>query len=288
METSVTKPAHGEQTQIREASALKISIVTPVLNGAPFVADAVRSVLRQSHDDLDYLIIDAGSTDGTQDIVNAEINGDGRARLIVRPAESLYRSIIWGLEQAQGDVLCWLNADDLYTSWAFAAIEQFARNNPEARWFSGLPGCWDKDGVLRMVRNDAWRPRQLIAQGWFHRDLLGFIQQESIFFSRSLFGALSSEEREKIAASSLAGDFMLWKRLARHAPLTLVPTVLGGFRRHGANQSIAKSADYMEEVKKEGAIFLPPLLRGVARRSFQSISCNKTFAASLREDAEVV
>lgn len=264
---------------------MKFSILTSVLNGADFLADAVQSVQRQSWPDLEHLIIDAGSVDGSLDIVKTAMRDDPRIRLFERPGETLYQSIIWGLSHSSGDMLGWLNADDLLPPWALAAVAHFVEADKQRLWVSGLPGCWDRNGILRYVRPEAQRPQSLIRQGWFHKDLLGFIQQESVFFQRSLFDALSETEKKEIANAKLAGDFMLWKRFARRAPLWTAPTALGGFRRHGANMSENRMEEYMREVAADGAVFLPPGARVIARTLYRKLGALAALRAAEREDA---
>jgi len=247
---------------------MKFSIVTTVLNGASFIGATVASVLAQTHEDFDYVIVDAGSTDGTQDIVSALIRDDARATLKSAPGAGMYRAILDGLSQARGGMLAWINADDLYTPWAFGRVAAYCAVHDNAQWVTGLPAAWDDKGSLTMVRPQGAHPQRLIRDGWFHRDLLGFLQQESMFFSADLFARLTKEDLDHIASFRLAGDYALWRRFARHAPLETIPTVLGGFRRHAGNRSIAGMSDYMEEVRREGATFLPWPLTPLARRIY--------------------
>lgn len=264
---------------------MKFSVITSVRNGAAFLPDAIKSVRDQSWTDHEHIIIDAGSTDGSLEIIKDAARTDPSVRFFERPDEPLYRSIIWGLSNAKGEFVSWLNADDLLAPWAMAAVAQFVGANPQCAWASGLPGCWDREGVLRYVRPDAWRPRALIRDGWFHKDLLGFIQQESIFFRKSLFDSLSDADREAVGASALAGDFILWKRFAQRERLWTIPTALGGFRRHGANMSERRMLDYMDEVRRDGAVFLPPLIRQAAQTAHRILSAQATTQAALKEDA---
>ncbi len=264
---------------------MKFSVITSVLDGADYLADAIASVQRQTWPDVEHVIIDAGSVDGSLDIVKKAMRGDPRIRLYERPGETLYQSVIWGLSHSSGDMLSWLNADDLLPPWSMAAVARFVAADEERQWVSGLPGCWDRNGVLRYVRPEAWRPQALIKHGWFHKDLLGFIQQESVFFSRRLFNSLSEAEKNEIAGARLAGDFMLWKRFARRAPLCTAPTVLGGFRRHGANMSENRMEEYMREVVADGAVFLPSGVRFIARSLHRRLSALEAMRAAEKEDA---
>ncbi|MEL7488151.1 MAG: glycosyltransferase [Pseudomonadota bacterium] len=263
---------------------MKFSIITPVLNGAAFLQAAIGSVQRQDHEELEHIVIDAGSSDGSLDIASDAARNDQRITVVRRPDEPLYQSILWGLDQAQGDVLSWLNSDDLYTPWALSTLADACAIDEPPQWLTGLPACWDQDGRLRYVRPEAWRPRALIKRGWFHKDLLGFIQQESTFFSSALYRKLTTAEKRSIAARRLAGDFALWKMLARHAPLTPVPSVLGGFRRHGANQSISGMDVYMAEVREIGAVFLPFPLRPLAQKTVRIVTALAASGAAASAD----
>jgi len=266
---------------------LKFSIVTSVLNGATYLSETIRSVSGQSHADFEHLIIDAGSDDGSHDIALQAAKQDTRVRVFSRPGEALYASLLWGLDQAEGDILSWLNADDLYAPWALASVDEYLRRNSKCDWLSGLPGCWDSEGRLRFVRPEGWHSRRLIRQGWRHKDLLGFLQQESMFFSRALYGRLDGDERKAITDCRYAGDFVMWKAFAARAKLDVLPTALGGFRRHGANQSVVNMDAYMDEVRKAGAVFLPWPLRELAQFSHRAISASSAAKKAIREDLDL-
>lgn len=249
-------------------STLKISIVTSVLNGGAYLAEAMKSVTAQSYDNWDYLIIDAGSDDGSYEQAQAAAS-DPRIRVERRAGEGLYASLLWGLEQSKGDMLAWLNADDFYPSWSFASLQRFMARRPDAQWVTGLPGCWDREGRLQFVRARAWHPKSFIRRGMFHGEALGFLQQESMFFSRTLFEKLTADEKKTFAAQKYAGDFYLWKKLAEHAPLVTAPTLLGGFRQHDRNMSAANAEGYMAEARALGAWTPPPVIAAAARRLYE-------------------
>lgn len=263
---------------------MKFSVVTSVLNGAEFLNGTIASVRQQTWRDHEHIIIDAGSTDDSIDIIKAAAANDPRLRFYSRPGEPLYQSIVWGLSEATGDVLSWLNADDLLTPWAMAAVARSLRADAAMQWVTGLPACWDRDGVLRYVRPDVVRPQILIRNGWFHRNLLGFIQQESIFFTKSLFQSLSDEDKKAVAGASFAGDYILWKRFARRTRLRPIPTVLGGFRRHDGNMSVQHADRYMEEVAADGAVVLPPVVDRLAQSAHRCISAVASMRLAMRED----
>lgn len=263
---------------------MKFSVVTSVLNGAAFLSQTIRSVTNQSYAELEYIIIDAGSTDGSVEIAEDAARSDARIRVYHREGEPLYSSILWGLDQATGDVLSWINADDLYTEWAFATIVQYLSQDENAQWLSGFPTCWDAQSRLRFVKPEGWRPQKLIQAGWFHQDLLGYIQQESVFFSRALYEALTQAERDNISSCALAGDFVLWKALAVRQPLVTIPSVLGGFRRHGDNLSVKHAAQYMTEVRAAGGYFPSIPTRMVAQYLYRIVSSVSAARLAIRAD----
>lgn len=235
---------------------MKFSIVMPVLNGARFIEPAIESVRAQSHEDWELLVMDGGSTDGAADIASDFAKQDPRISLHVGPDQGMYDAILKGFEQANGDWFAWLNSDDLYAPWCLATVAQFAEAGDSA-WVTGCPGCWDDKGNLRYLRPGALYPRNLIRAGWFHEKLFGYLQQESIFFSKSLFARLASSDIERVRSMRYAGDFLLWRLFAEHAPLETVPAVLSGFRRHNGNLSCLHSDEYLREVRQTQP-FMPP------------------------------
>ena len=250
-------------------------IVTTVRNGQPFLSRAIESVTSQTYSNWRYLIIDAGSDDGSLDVARAAADQDERIELAERPGEPLYQSLLWGLSQADGDMLAWLNADDYYAPWALQSLATHLAGTP-AQWVSGLPVCWDETGAMQFLRPRGLHPQSWIAKGSFHLGALGFLQQETIFFSRSLFERLTDEERATFARQKLAGDYFLWKTFARHTPLKTLPCVLGGFRKHGRNMSGDHLDTYMAEVREIGGFFPSPRFAFMLRRAYEAIAALKT------------
>ncbi|MEX6632495.1 glycosyltransferase [Hyphococcus lacteus] len=262
----------------------KFSIITPVLNGEKYLAETINSIRSQSFDSYEHIIVDGGSSDQTLTIANEAASQDSRLQVLERPGLGQYAAIVEGFGHACGDWLSWLNADDLYTSWALEVVFGFAKRREDADWVSGFPACWDADGTLRFLRPEGWHPQILIKGGWFHSQLLGYIQQESVFFKRSLFEGLSTSEKAMFQNANLAGDFKLWKSFAAQTKLVTVPTVLGGFRRHANNRSIVGEEKYIQEIRTAGAKFLPQPLANLARAIY--LRATSTRAAQLAHEED--
>ncbi|GGY56485.1 glycosyltransferase [Parvularcula lutaonensis] len=258
-----------------------ISIVTPVLNGERFLRETLESVRSQSEVSFEHITVDGGSEDSTTAIVQEFAHQDPRFRLVESPGTSQYEAIDIGFSQSRGQIIAWLNADDMYLPWAFSTVLRWKTAFPKERWVTGFPACWDETGALTYLKPLASWPRWMIREGWFHDGLLGYLQQESMFFDRTLYDGLPAEERKKFTSARLAGDFILWRAFARNAHLSTIPTLLGGFRRHGDNRSEKQAEAYRQEVLATAPRQLPNFIGGRLRSAFLRWSANQALMLSL-------
>jgi len=252
-------------------------IVTSVLNGARYLEATLQSVDAQAYRDWVHYVVDGGSTDATLEIVAKSIANEPRRKLIAGPDHGMYDGIFKGFARAhedggsEDDICFWLNADDLIAPWALATMVQYF-DNLKADWLTAFPGQWDAQGRLVSVYPVAWYPQSLIRAGLFNGSALGWIQQETTFFTRRLLNLVPATQLREIRAARLAGDFMLWREFARHRPLLSIPTVIGGFRNHGGNASVQKQDSYYRELRHAGALLLPAPLGRLARGAYWLIA----------------
>jgi glycosyltransferase involved in cell wall biosynthesis len=243
-------------------TARRFFVVTPVLNGERFISQTLASIDSQSFREWTHYVVDGGSQDGTIELVRQSMEQEPRRRLIQGRDRGLYDAVFKGFEAADAeglgddDICLWLNADDLLAPWAFATMKQ-AFDLYLADWVTGQPGQWDAEGRLVLVRPSGWYPRRCIRNGWFNSHCLGWIQQESTFFTGRLLRRLRADTVETIRTAGMAGDFVLWRAFAEFSALQPAPTFIGGFRMHDANLSIGDSDRYVQEVRAHGA-FMPP------------------------------
>lgn len=260
---------------------MKFSIVTPVLNGQTYIKAAIDSVVAQTYDNWELIIMDGGSTDDTVEIARAYASADPRIHCYAEADAGIYDAILNGFSRSDGGWLSWLNSDDLYAPWCLATTKDYIEYY-DCEWLIGYSGCWDDKGRLRYARPAGLYPRKLIAAGWFHDNLLGFLQQESIFFSRALFDRLTAAELDEIRTMKLAGDFLLWRRFAQHTKLHTVPSVLGGFRQHGDNISSMEAANYRDEIRETGIVEPPRIMANVFAPVFRFFSAWSMMRAAAR------
>ncbi len=222
-------------------AALKVSLVTPVFNSAEYLSATLESIRSQKADNLEYIVCDGGSTDGSWDIIQS--NRDLITHAIREPDRGMYDALMKGFSVASGDVFGWINSDDLLMPWCLDCVTTYFSKVPTCNWLTGIPSLFNARGQMVWVAQIAPRYRKSwIRRGWYSGKGLGPIQQESTFFRSSLFRQVGGLNRDM----RLAGDFDLWKRFAGSADLHQVGTVLAGFRMHGKNLSSNIEAYYQE------------------------------------------
>jgi glycosyltransferase involved in cell wall biosynthesis len=224
-----------------------ISIVTPNFNYAHFLGDTLRSVVDQDYPALEYTVLDGGSSDGSIDIIRAY--GDRISTWRSRPDDGHYAAVNEGLDEASGEILGWLNSDDILLPGALKTVGDIFRSRPDVSWLTtAVAGQIGPGGALTATRlpgfsrDSFFSGRHLMG---YRRRGYSFIQQESTFWRRSLWekvGGLRSELK-------LAADFALWADFFSHAELHVTDAMLGAFRVHDTNRS-ADMCSYGQEASR--------------------------------------
>ena len=264
-----------------------MSIQMPLVNGARYVRRAVDAILEQTYDCWSLSIYDAGSTDGSWEIVQEYSRENPKISSYQASDTGIYDALCKAFEGADGDVFAWLNADDMFLPWTFSQVAD-AFLVEGVTWVGGYPAIWDKHDQVRSIVPVAAPHARWIREGWMHDELLGCIQQESTFFSAGLWRGLSLTQKQRFSSLKLAGDFYLWTQFAEHASLQFIPTVLGGFRRHKKNRSVAHRSLYQQEVYECGGKRLPAWLAKKARGLHDLISTRRALYAARAAMAHLV
>jgi glycosyltransferase involved in cell wall biosynthesis len=223
----------------------KISIVTVCYNMENYIEQTILSVLSQEYPNLEYIIVDGGSTDNTINIVNKYKSKI--SKIISEPDNGMYDAINKGFNASTGDILAWLNADDAYFPWTLKTISNIFAEHDEVNWIAGIPAFLDEErNLTNIYTHAAARPTKAIANGWFREGVYGYLQQEGMFWRRNLYfnsGGLDINYK-------YAGDFELWTRFASHSDLVTVAIPLGAFMKRNSGISIGSREKYLKEIKK--------------------------------------
>ena len=235
----------------------RISIVTPSYNQGQFIEDTIRSVLLQGYPNLEYIVMDGGSNDGTIDVIRKY--QDRLAYWDSTPDEGQYDAINKGFSHSTGDIMAWLNSDDKYAPSALSVVADVFASFPDVEWITTLYGLtFNEQGQAVGIAN--WRGfnRNLFLRGanlpHESRYATGWIQQESSFWRRSLWERAGGRVD---ASLQLAADFDLWTRFYQHAQLYGIAALLGGFRKHRWQ----KTRNHLDEYTNEARQSLAPYRR---------------------------
>jgi glycosyltransferase involved in cell wall biosynthesis len=228
-------PANSTANSTRAGRELRrptVTVLTPSLNGGEYFNMTLRSVLSQSGDfNLQWIVIDGGSNDGTLSLLKS-IN-DPRVRWISEVDNGQAAAINKGIAMAQGDIIAWLNCDDLYLPGAIQAAVTAFENNPSAQWLVGRCGIVNEEGAP--IRHAVTRYKDRLLSSFSFRRLLqiNMINQPAVFWRRD-FGLSCGPLDESLHYTM---DYDLWLRMATRRPPLIVKEVLADFRVHGESKS---------------------------------------------------
>jgi hypothetical protein len=244
----------------------KISIVTPSFNQSKFLEASIQSVLSQNYPNLEYIIIDGGSSDGSLEIIKKYESF--LHYWCSEPDAGHYDALNKGFAKSSGEIMAWLNSDDMYCPWAFKTVSSIMSSLPEIRWLSSLqPMFWDWHGYCIGTNYVSGYSKQAFLDGCYTASckyaVSSWIQQESTFWHRSLWEQVGSNLRTEY---HLAADFDLWARFFNYADLFGVDCPLGGFRiqhnqRSNQGEAYASEAQTSLDAIRQLNNWSPDLLR---------------------------
>jgi glycosyltransferase involved in cell wall biosynthesis len=219
------------------AAPLTVSIVTPCLNPGRHLAPTLDSVLWQDYPHIEYLVMDAGSTDGTIKLLRSF--GD-RLRWISEPDGGQADAINKGFARTSGDILGWLNADDTYSLGAVRAAVEFLAQHPEVGMVYGDADFIDEAGkrIGPCAHVEPFNRHRLIHYS-------DFIVQPAAFFRRSAFEAVGGVD----ANLHWAMDYDLWLKLAERHTIAYLPKVLAHYRWLSASKTASGGWKRIDEIR---------------------------------------
>lgn len=212
----------------------RVTIVTPSFNQAAFLERTLRSVLEQDYPNLEYIVIDGGSTDGSLEIIQRY--ADRLTFWSSKPDAGQADGINKGLRRATGEFAAWLNSDDTYQPGAIREAVEALKTDPELGMVYGNVESVDEHGhTIHIQRFEQYSLQDLMQ--------FSIIGQPSVFMRRSVLeraGYLDLNYHYLL-------DHQLWLRMAALAPMQHVPRTWSKASYHQQAKNLAGGAKFGEE-----------------------------------------
>lgn len=261
----------------------RISVVTPSFNQAAFLEETIRSVLLQGYPNLEYIVVDGGSTDGSVDIIRRY--KPWLSWWVSEPDAGQTDAIRKGVQRASGEVLAWLNSDDFYCPDTLGIVGARFALSPAVDLLYGDCDMIDDEGrLLTQFRAHKGETRRLLAEN--------FIPQPSTFCRACVWNANCGVD----AKLQYVMDHDLWIRLfLSGVEVDYLPATLSRFRYHSFSKTGLISVQFGYEFltvldKLSGALKSAGLesdLLKAYNRTFRSIITLHERGANSTEEAQV-
>lgn len=205
----------------------RVSIVTPSYNQAHFLEETIHSVLDQDYPEIEYIIVDGGSTDGSVEIIQRY--ADRLAWWVSERDQGQTDALNKGFARATGDIFAWLNSDDTYLPGAVSEAVVYLQMHHEVGLVYGDANYIDEAGRVL--------GKFLSRQTDYRRLLRGFvyIPQQTTFFRSNLWRQVGPLD----PTLNYAMDYDLWVQLAKITKLKYIPCLWANFRLHGTSKAVA-------------------------------------------------
>lgn len=222
----------------------KISIITPSKNQGQFIEQTIRSVLLQGYPDLEYIIMDGGSLDNTIDILR--MYSDHLA-WVSEEDSGQANAINKGLKIASGQIVAYLNADDILLPGSLFEVADAFKNNRNAMWLTGQCRIIDEQGNEIRKPITIYKNMLLRVRGMPLLLVTNYISQPSTFWRRELITRMGLFDEDL----HYVMDYEYWLRLYAKYPPLFIPKYLAAFKIHQSSKTTSSGhkREYIDEEK---------------------------------------
>jgi glycosyltransferase involved in cell wall biosynthesis len=239
--------------------------VTPSYNQAQYIEATIKSVLDQDYPNLEYIVIDGGSDDGSVEVI--QNHADQLAYWVSEPDSGQTEALIKGFKRSSGEIMCWLNSDDLLMPGTLHEVAAVFARKPNWQVVYGDDLLIDPEGRVILVEKEIGFNRFI----WMYH--FNYIPQPSTFWRRSIYERVGGLD----ARWDLAMDADLWIRFAEHTDLHHVPRVWSQFRVYPdqKNQRLRTKSDAEDALIRSRYLGREPLwsrrLKRVAAKGLRAV-----------------
>lgn len=214
-----------------------VTVVTPSFNQAQFIRATIESVLSQDYPNLEYIIMDGGSTDDTAEVVRPYLN---RLTYISEPDHGQSHAINKGFAMAKGSIVAWLNSDDIFLPGAISKAVAALQEHPAAAAVYGDGFQIDADGNVKQKF-----PYTQHFDRWKLTFVSDYILQQTVFFRKSALDAVGPL-REDL---HFVMDWEILIRLAQRFDFVYIPEEMGSIREYEAAKTSAGGTRRATEIR---------------------------------------
>ncbi len=242
LDYSALSPIQGNERRADRSPvprAPAITVVTPSLNQGAFIERTIRSVLEQNYERVRHLVIDGGSTDGTLEILQrARDRYPGRFDFVSEPDRGQAHAVNKGFDRASGDVVGWLNSDDVYEPGCFEAVAGAFRDHPGCDVLYGRAHyLGEEDQLLGVYPTHTEFRWQTLAHECF-------ICQPTVFLRRRVLDDGFRLDEELL----MCMDYDFWIRLGKELEVRFLDQVVASSRMYRDNKTISRRSEVYREI----------------------------------------
>lgn len=218
---------------MKEIHSPLVSIITPSFNQGQFIEETIESILTQDYSNIEHIVVDGGSTDGTLEILEKYSKRDPRFRFISEPDRGQAHAINKGLKMAQGEIIGWLNSDDTYLPGAIdKAVNAFNINH---NWAMVYGRGYHIDENNKIINSYPVKKYERL------EDFFDFciICQPAAFIRKDILESVGGLDE----SYHFSLDYDLWIRIAKKYPIGFIDHYLANTRLHADAKTTARVLD---------------------------------------------
>lgn len=224
----------------------KISIVIPSFNKVKYIAGTLDSIFEQKYPNFEVIVQDGRSTDGTLEIIKKYAKKYKELKWESKKDKGQLDAINKGLKKTKGDIITFINADDLYRKNAFVEVAKVFNNNPEAIWFAGRGSVIDCKG-REIAKSVVWYKNFLLSlNSRFYLLITNYLMQPSVFFTKKAYKKYGPLTGNK----NFVTEYDFWLKLSDIQMPIVVDKYLSKFRIEKSTKTKKMSGNLLNEDRK--------------------------------------